>query len=59
MCCFHPPCFGRVGQYCMLTEVDFQYLAGACAAVEVVDVCLVDLEDLAAEGTSRVGATFW
>jgi hypothetical protein len=29
----------------MLTEVDFLYLAGACAAVEVVDLCLVDLED--------------
>ena len=30
----------------MLTEVDFQYFISDYAVVEVVDVCLVDLEDL-------------
>ena len=42
----------------MLTEVDFQYVNGACAVVEVVDVCLVDLEDLCC-GMSRVGTAIW
>ncbi len=34
----------------MLTKVDFQYFISACAVVEVVDVCLVDLEDFSYGG---------
>ena len=34
----------------MLTEVDFQYFISDYAVVEVVDQCLVDLEDLSYGG---------